>query len=245
MLVVRSAVFNVLFYGLLVGMLIAGLPLLLAPEPIVKRYAQLWGRLSLRLLAAVCGIKVVYRGLANVPAGGLIIAAKHQSLLDILVLLPLARHFTFVVKQELSFIPLFGQLMRRAGMIPIDRSQGRKVMGMLNRRVATVLAAGQQLIIFPEGTRRPPGAEPAYKSGVAHLYTATGATCLPVALNSGVFWPRRSFLRRPGTLVVDVLAPIGPGLDKATFLTELEGRIETATNRLLDELRAAGAALHC
>jgi 1-acyl-sn-glycerol-3-phosphate acyltransferase len=244
MLVLRSAVFNALFYVLLVGMLILGIPLLVAPARIVKAYARLWGRLSLRLLAAICDIHVVYRGLEHAPRGGVIIAAKHQSFLDIMALLPIAPGFTYVVKRELSLIPLFGQFMRSAGMIPVDRSKGRQVMGDLNRRVADVIASGQQLIIFPEGTRRPPGADPAYKSGVAHLYEATRASCLPVALNSGVFWPRRSFLRRPGTLEVALLEPIGPGLDRTTFLTELQDRIETATNRLLARAKA-GCAGRC
>jgi 1-acyl-sn-glycerol-3-phosphate acyltransferase len=239
MLVLRSAVFNALFYGLLVGMMVIGSPLLLGPPRVVKAYARLWGRLSLRLLAWVCNVHVVYRGLEHVPPGGLIIAAKHQSFLDIMALLPLAPAFTFVVKQELSWIPLFGQYMQRSGMIPVDRSKGRQVMGVLNRRVAEIVRAGQQLIIFPEGTRRPPGAEPAYKAGVAHLYAATGATCLPVALNSGVFWPRRSFFRYPGTLEIEVVEPIAPGLDKAAFQAELQDRIETATNRLLAVAQAS------
>ncbi|MCW6508034.1 lysophospholipid acyltransferase family protein [Lichenifustis flavocetrariae] len=237
MLFLRSALFNLLFYGLLVVMLVVGIPLLLAPERTVKAYARLWGRLSIGLLAAICGVRLVYRGLDRVPSGGLIIAAKHQSFLDILTLLPLAPSFTYVMKQELAWIPLFGPLMLRGGMIAIDRSKGRQVMGMLNERVREVLAKGQQLIIFPEGTRRPPGAEPIYKSGVAHLYAATGATCLPVALNSGVFWPRRSFIRYPGTLVVEILEPIGPGLDKSAFQAKLQDELETASNRLLETLR--------
>ena len=239
MLVLRSAVFNVSFYALLTGMLIVGIPLMLAPERVIKAYARLWGRLSLALLRAICGVRIEYRGLDRVPPGGLIIAAKHQSFLDIIALLPLAPQFTYVMKRELGWIPVFGQLVLRGGMIAIDRSQGRKVMGWLNERVKRVLADGQQLIIFPEGTRRPPGAEPAYKSGVSHLYAATGATCLPVALNSGVFWPRRSFLKRPGTLVIEVLPPIGPGLDRGSFLHRLQGEIEEACDRLLADLDPA------
>ncbi len=239
MLLLRSAVFNVTFYALLVGMLLVGIPLIVGPERFVKSYARLWGRVSMRLLESVCGIRVVYQGLEHVPPGGLIIAAKHQSFLDVLVLLPIAPQFTYVMKRELSWIPLFGQLMRRGGMIAIDRTRGRTAMGELNMRVKRVVAAGQQLIIFPEGTRRPPGAEPAYKSGVAHLYAATGATCLPVALNSGLFWPRRSFLRHPGTLVVKILEPIGPGLEKSRFQARLQHDIETASNELLAEARLA------
>lgn len=242
MLLLRSAAFNLAFYALLAGMLVIGIPLMIAPERVVKRYARLWSRLSLRMLESICGIRIEYRGLDHVPPGGLIIAAKHQSFLDILALLPLAPQFTYVMKRELSLIPLFGQLMRRGGMIAIDRSRGRHVMGDLNVKVKRVVEAGEQLIIFPEGTRRPPGAEPAYKSGVSHLYVATGATCLPVALHSGLFWPRRSFIRRPGTLVVAIQPPIKPGLDKASFQARLQRDIETAADALLDEARAAGLA---
>jgi 1-acyl-sn-glycerol-3-phosphate acyltransferase len=240
MLLLRSVVFNLSFYALLIGMLVIGIPLLLAPERVIKAYARLWGRLSLDLLRAVCGIRVEYRGLERMPPGGLIIAAKHQSFLDIIALLPLAPQFTFVMKRELGWIPLFGQLMLRGGMIAIDRSKGRRIMGWLNERVKRVLGDGQQLIIFPEGTRRPPGAEPAYKSGVSHLYAATNATCVPVALNAGVFWPRHSILKRPGTLVVEVLPPIGPGLDRGRFLATLQGEIEEASDRLLADLGHAG-----
>ncbi|MDX7952240.1 lysophospholipid acyltransferase family protein [Lichenihabitans sp. Uapishka_5] len=240
MLVLRSVVFNVLFYALLVGMLVIGIPLIRAPEKVVKAYAALWGRLSLGLLRAICGTRLDYRGVERIPPGGLIVAAKHQSFLDIMVLLPLAPSFTYVMKHELSLIPLFGPLMLRGGMIAIDRSRGRHIMGDLNVRVKQVVEAGQQLIIFPEGTRRPPGAEPLYKSGVSHLYTATGATCLPVALNTGVFWPRQSFLRYPGTLVIDVLDPIEPGLSKSAFQTRLQDEIEAASDRQLAVLRASG-----
>ena len=238
MLFLRSALFNLLFYGLLVVMLVAGIPLLLASERMIKAYARLWGRLSLGLLTGICGVRLVYRGLDRVPPGGLIIAAKHQSFLDVLALLPIAPGFTYVMKRELARIPLFGPLMMRGGMIAIDRSKGRQVMGLLNEQVRQVLAKGQQLIIFPEGTRRPPGAEPIYKSGVAHLYVATGATCLPVALNTGIFWPRRSFMRHPGTLVIEILEPIGPGLDKNGFQAKLQDDLETAANRLLATLQA-------
>jgi 1-acyl-sn-glycerol-3-phosphate acyltransferase len=239
MLVLRSVAFNLSFYALLIGMLVIGIPLLLAPEQVIKNYAQVWSRLSLALLRVICGVRVEYRGLDRVPAGGLIIAAKHQSFLDIITLLPIAPQFTFVMKRELGWIPLFGQLVLRGGMIAINRSEGRKIMSWLNARVKVVLAAGQQLIIFPEGTRRPVGAEPAYKSGVSHLYAATDAVCLPVALNSGVFWPRRSYLKHPGTLVVEVLPPIGPGLERTQFLARLQDEIERACNRLLADLDAA------
>ena len=104
-------------------------------------------------------------------------------------------------------------------------------------RARVELARGRQIIIFPEGTRRPAGAEPRYKFGVAHVYEAAGVPCLPVALNSGLFWPRRSILRKPGTVVVEILDPIPPGMDKEAFFARMQEAIEAATNRLIEEAR--------
>lgn len=229
----RSLVFNAAFYLLMVAMMIVGLPLVVASEQVVRDFARFWGRCSVWLLRQICGVKVEVRGAEYLPARGFILASKHQSFLDILVLLPMAPRFSFVLKRELTWIPLFGLFLLRAGMIPIDRSKGRAVLGHLTERVGAAIANGKQLIIFPEGTRRPPGAVPAYKSGVGHLYAGTGATCVPVALNSGLLWPRRSFLRYPGTVVVQVLPPILPGLSKEDFLATLQERIEAASDALL------------
>lgn len=232
MIVLRSLVFNAAFYLLMVAMLIVGLPLVVASEQAVRNFARFWGRCSLWLLRQICDVEIEVHGAEHLPPHGFILASKHQSFLDVLVLLPLAPRFSFVLKKELTWIPLFGLFLLRAGMIPIDRSKGRAIMGRLTERVGAAIANGKQLIIFPEGTRRPPGAMPAYKSGVAHLYVGTGATCVPVALNSGLFWPRRSFLRLPGTVVVQVLPPILPGLSKEEFQLELQERIEAASDAL-------------
>ena len=173
------------------------------------------------------------RGAEHLPTGGFILASKHQSFLDILVLLPLLPRFVFVLKRELTWIPLFGLFLLRAEMIPIDRSRGRGVLAALTGRVAAAVRQGLQLVIFPEGTRRPPGAEPAYKSGVSYLYAGADAPCVPVALNSGLAWPRRSFVRLPGRVVVEVLPAIPPGLPRETFLRLLQERIESASSWLL------------
>ena len=120
-------------------------------------------------------------------------------------------------------------------MVGVDRSAGMRALIKLAAAARAELARGRQLIIFPEGTRRPVGAEPDYKSGIAFVYAQAGGPCLPVALNSGVVWPRRSILRRPGTVVVEILDPIPPGLDKKTFVTRLQQAIEPATARLVAE----------
>jgi 1-acyl-sn-glycerol-3-phosphate acyltransferase len=141
----------------------------------------------------------------------------------------------YIFKRELGWIPVFGWYAVKSRMVPVDRgARGGAIAGMIER-AAEELKRGRQIIIFPEGTRTAPRAPPAYKSGVARLYAATGVPCLPVALNSGLYWPRRKFLRHPGTIVLEVLDPIPPGLDRETFAARLEREIETATGRLVAE----------
>ena len=145
---------------------------------------------------------------------------------------------TYILKRELMWIPLFGWHMRKAGLIPIDRGAGISALSRMTARAKKELGRGRQVVIFPEGTRRPPGAEPTYKPGVAHLYAKAGTVCVPLALNSGLFWPRRSLLRYPGTILVEALEPIPPGLDARSFLARLQDVLEEATSRLIQELQS-------
>ncbi len=170
--------------------------------------------------------------------GPLIVAAKHQSTWETFALLRLFDDFTFIVKRELMWIPIFGWCMWKGRMIPVDRGAGSQALNDMTARAREEIRTGRQLIIFPEGTRRAPGAEPRYKFGVAHLYAEVGVPCVPVALNSGLFWPRRAFMRLPGTIVVEFLPPIPPGLDKQAFFARLQSDIETATARLIAEGQA-------
>jgi 1-acyl-sn-glycerol-3-phosphate acyltransferase len=233
--IVRSILFNILFYLNLVVLLVVALFTLALPRRAVLKMAELWGRVSVWLLRVVCGTKVELRGLENLPKGALIVAAKHQSTWETFALLRLFDDFTFIVKRELMWIPIFGWCMWKGGMIPVDRGAGSQALTDMTARAKREIRSGRQLIIFPEGTRRAPGAEPRYKFGVAHLYAEVGAPCVPVALNSGLFWPRRALLRLPGTIVVEFLPPIMPGLNKDEFLRRLQTDIETATARLLAE----------
>jgi 1-acyl-sn-glycerol-3-phosphate acyltransferase len=138
----------------------------------------------------------------------------------------------------LHWIPVFGWLTIKGRMVPVDRGGGSQALAAMIERARAELADNRQLIIFPEGTRRPAGAEPRYKIGVVHLYVAEGVPCVPIALNSGLFWPRRSLRRFPGTVIAEILDPIAPGLDKDTFFTRLQNDIEAATARLIVEGRA-------
>jgi 1-acyl-sn-glycerol-3-phosphate acyltransferase len=235
LVIVRSILFNVLFYlNLLLHMIVALATMVLPPRYLLA-VAKSWARSSLWLLRVICGIGADFRGLEKIPPGGVIIAAKHQSLWETFALLPMVDDPVFILKRELMWIPLFGWFLWKSEMIPVDRGKGGSALAAMTERAKIDLQRGRQIIIFPEGTRRAPGAEPQYKYGVAHLYAETGVPCVPVALNSGLVWPRRSFRRFPGTVVVEILDPILPGLDKQAFAERLRTDIETATARLAAE----------
>jgi 1-acyl-sn-glycerol-3-phosphate acyltransferase len=176
---VRSIAFNALFYLNTVLWLILGLPTFFLPYRATVWIAKSWGRVNLVLLR-VAGIDYELRGCEKIPAGPLIVASKHQSAWETFALLPLFDNPLFIVKRELMWIPVFGWLMRKGRMVAVDRSAGSQALIAMTERARIELADGRQLIIFPEGTRRPAGAEPRYKYGVAHLYAAEGVPCLPV-----------------------------------------------------------------
>lgn len=239
MIFVRSLIFNVLFYLNTLLWLLVGLPTFFMPYRAIIWVAKSWGRVNLVLLR-VAGIGYEVRGRDKIPPGALIVACKHQSAWETFALMPLFDDPLFILKRELLLIPVFGWLLIKGRMVPVDRGAGSQALVAMTERARIELSCGRQLIIFPEGTRRPAGAEPRYKYGVAHLYVAEGVPCLPVALNSGVFWPRRRSLRlRPGTVVVEILDPIPPGLDKDVFFKRLQDAIETATARLIAEANRA------
>jgi 1-acyl-sn-glycerol-3-phosphate acyltransferase len=232
--VLRSVLFNVLFYLNLILHVIVAIPTYALPRRAFMAVAKSWGRTS-NALMRVAGIKVELRGLEKIPRGSLIVAAKHQSVWETFTLLTLFDDPAYIFKRELGWIPIFGWYAVKSRMVPVDRkARCGAIAGMVERAVEE-LRRGRQVIIFPEGTRTAPGSAPSYKSGVAHLYTAAGVPCLPVALNSGLYWPRRKFLRRPGTIVLEVLEAIPPGLDRDVFAARLEREIETAQGRLEGE----------
>jgi 1-acyl-sn-glycerol-3-phosphate acyltransferase len=237
MLLVRSLVFNALYYANLFIHLILALPTFALPYPYLLIFIRSYARTSLWLLRIVCGVKVEWRGIGKLPKTACIVACKHQSAWETFALYAVLEDPIYILKRELMWIPLFGWYMRKAGLIPIDRGAGLAALARMTARAQKALAGPRprQLVIFPEGTRRPPGAEPAYKPGVAYLYGKAGVPCIPVALNSGVYWPRRSLRRFPGTIIVEVLNPIPPGLDREVFFSQLQNVIEAASTRLLQE----------
>jgi 1-acyl-sn-glycerol-3-phosphate acyltransferase len=235
LVIIRSVLFNVLFYLNMVVLMCVALPTLVLPRWGILGVVRFWARSNNWLLRIICGITVELRGLERIPPGPLLIAAKHQSLWETFALVPLFADPAFILKRELMWVPLWGWLARKAQMIPVDRGARSQALAAIAASAKIELARNRQIVIFPEGTRRPPGAEPSYKYGVVHLYAESGVPCLPIALNSGLFWPRRSIRRYPGTIVVEFLDPIAPGLDKQVFFERLQQTIETATARLLEE----------
>lgn len=239
MILIRSLVFNVAFYLSFILLMTFGLPTMIISRGSVLVVVRLWARVSLWLLATICGTKVEFRGLHNLPNGAAIIAPKHQSFLETIALIVVLSDFTYILKKELIAIPFFGWWLKASDQIAIDRSKGSGTLVQLQKAVREKLALGRQVVIFPEGTRKPIGAPPAYKTGVAILCADCSVPCTPVALNAGLFWPRRSMLRPPGTVVIEFLPAIDPGLEKRLFLQALEAAIEPATNALVEEaLRA-------
>ena len=236
---IRSALFNIAVYLNFLVQAVVFSPVLLLPERFVWPVARFWVRSTLWLHEVILGTDDEIRGLQNIPTGGFIVAAKHQSAWETLRLIELFPRPSFILKRELLRVPLFGWYLARTGMIPVNRGKRSEALQAMTERARRAVAEGRQIIIFPEGTRRPPLAPPEYRYGVTRLYRDLGVPCLPVALNSGLFWPRRSFTHRQGTILLACLEPIPPGLDPANFSELLKGRLETATAELMEEAFAA------
>ena len=237
MILLRSLLFNLVFYGWTVLLGVLALPMVLAPRRAVMRFGTWWSGSVLWLARVIAGIDYEFRGADRIPRGSVIIAMKHQSAWDTLAVPVLISDAAIVLKRELLWIPLYGWYANRAGMIAIDRGAGASALKSMLRRAQAVAEGGRPIVIFPEGTRVAVGASRAYHPGVAALYTQLGLPVVPVAVTSGLCWPRRTFLKWPGCILVEALPPIPPGLDRRAFLTALQSAIDTATARLTAEAR--------
>jgi 1-acyl-sn-glycerol-3-phosphate acyltransferase len=196
---------------------------------------EIWAGVTFWGLKHIVGLDYEVRGRENLPQGPAIFAGKHLSMWE-----TVATHLVFkdpatIMKRQLLLIPGYGWYACKVNMIVIDREGGAKAIRALIAAAKQAIADKRPIIIFPEGTRRPLGAAPDYKPGVAALYGALDVPCVPITHNSGLYWPRRGFLRLPGKIIVEVLPPIPPGLKRAAFMEELERRLEEATARLLRE----------
>jgi 1-acyl-sn-glycerol-3-phosphate acyltransferase len=229
MTLIRSVLFMAWFLALTVLMAILFLPLLACPRKATVRMARRWARATLWGLKVFAGIGE--RCIGAIPKGGVLVASKHMSMWDTLALYLALDDPGIVLKRELLSIPFYGWYLAKAAAIPIDRGAKADALRRMTHAAERVLAEGRPILIFPEGTRKKPGAPPDYKPGVAGLYSLLKVTCVPVALDSGRYW--QGFFKYPGTISLEFLAPIPSGLKRTLFMTELERRIEDATKHLL------------
>lgn len=233
MIVLRSLAFNLVFYAWTTLCCLLLVPTLALPRRVLVEGVRLY-MLSLSLAErAILGLDWRVLGREHLPPGPFILAAKHQSTWETMKLFLLARDPAVVLKRELMWIPIWGWFARKAGMIPVNRGAGSSaVIGMI-AEARKRAAEGRPIVIFPQGTRTAPGTWRPYRVGSAALYEALDLPVVPMALNSGVFWPRRQFVKRPGTVTVELLPAIPPGLGRAEMLRRLEAELEAATDRLV------------
>ena len=235
MTLVRSLLFNVAFSFWTILISILALPALFISQRATIWMSELWASVTLWLLQKIAGLSHEVRGRHNVPEGAVIVALKHQSAWEAIALWVLVKSPAIVLKHNLAKIPVFGLYMRRGGAIIIDRDAGSKALRPMVAAARAAASQGRPIMIFPEGTRTREGARQSYQPGIAALYMQLHLPVVPVALNSGLFWGRRSFRKRPGKILVEFLPPIEPGLDRRSFMSELERRIEDSTASLIAE----------
>ena len=240
MTLLRSLTFNIFFYLWTTVIVVFGLPLMLGPRSGLYHLGRLWVRVTMAALRLLCGLRYQVRGLEHLPQGGCLVAAKHQSAWDTLIFSLLLWDHSFVLKQELTWIPLFGLYLLRAGLVPVDRKGGSKALRKMVAQARRVIEQGRPIVIFPEGTRVAPGQHRPYHPGVAALYGQLAVSVVPVALNSGLFWGRRSFAKRSGVITLEFLPRIEPGLHRKEFLQRLEAAIESRSRALAEKAEWSG-----
>ena len=233
MIFLRSLLFAILFYVWSTVLAVLIVPLLLGPRIWIIRSWGFWTAGIIVLLRVCCGIRVEVRGKQYMPKGRALVAAKHLCMFDVFAQFAWLGNSCFVMKKELTWIPFFGWYALKARMIVIDRAGHSAALKKMVRDATDRLRDDRQLLIFPEGTRGVPGVAGDYKPGIAALYRELELPVHLVATNSGVHWPAHGFLRKPGTIVLEYLEPIPPGLKRAEFMRRLEDQIETASNALL------------
>ncbi len=228
----RSLLFNLLAFGWGLLIHLVSLPLLLLPRRFTAGAGRLWIRVTFFLLRTICRLDFQVQGLEKVPQSACIVAAKHQSAWDTLAFPLVLNDPCFVLKRELLWVPLFGWFLKKAGVVAIDRGGGAKSLRSMTEQAAVIAAAGRPIVIFPEGTRTAPGTRRPYHPGVAALARQLRLPTVPVALDSGRYWGRRTFIKKPGTIILRFLDPIEAPRDRKSYLATLEQRIEEACANL-------------
>ena len=237
MILVRSWAFLVLSLGTMVAMGLTLLPTLVLARRFAARVPIWFAGVQLFLLGVVAGLRLEVRGRNNLPQGPALIAVKHQSSLETYALLKLFPDACFVIKQEIARLPVVGGFVSAMDCLAIDRRAGLASLRRMLEHAARVTGEGRCIVIFPEGTRTTPGSRVDYQRGLAGLYAALDVPVVPVALNCGVFWPRRQIRKIPGCAVMAFLDAIPPALPRSRFMEELESTIESATSALVAEAR--------
>ncbi|MCC7320809.1 MAG: 1-acyl-sn-glycerol-3-phosphate acyltransferase [Rubellimicrobium sp.] len=233
----RSLVFTLCAYGAILPVGVLWAPWAILDRKGAVAAAHAWTRFVLWIAPWMAGIRIEVRG--TPPTGEVMIAAKHQSFLDIIMIYASVPQGKFIMKRELIRAPILGQYALRMGCVPVDRGK----RGQAVRKMVADVRSGRedpgQLIIYPQGTRVPPGESRPYKTGTGALYQELGQPCVPVACNVGLFWPKKGIMKRPGTAIIEFLDPIPAGLSIPAFMERLEHEVESASNRLMDEARRA------
>lgn len=244
MMWIRSLLFVIWMYGLMAVLGILCLPALLLPRGVIIWAIGVYARLLVWGLEAICGIRTEIRGRANVPAGPFLYAGKHHCMLDVFIPFIVAPAPAIIMKRELLWYPFLGWYALRTAMIPIDRAGTTRTLKKMVAEAVKRAEDGRQVVIFPEGTRRAPGAEPAYQgAGISALARAIEAPIVPVATNAGLCWPGRGLKRSRGTIVYEILPPIPAGLPRRQLMARLESELEAATDALVAEGRAVQGRL--
>lgn len=239
---VRSLIFTITIYAWMLILGIVFAPYALFAKRGALRACKTYARTTMWLARWMVGIRCEVRG--TVPDTEVVVGAKHQSFLDIIIIFAAVPHGKFIMKRELLWTPVIGMYARRLGCIPVDRGKRGRAVAKMVKDVAKEFSEPGQLVIYPQGTRVAPGARKPYKVGTAVLYEGLGFPCIPVATNAGVFWPRTGILRKPGTAIVDFLDPIEPGVERESFLERLEDVIETRSDALMREVGFEPDAVH-
>ena len=227
MLFIRSLLFNICCYGIILfGSILAIFIGPFSQKLSIKMWNNLFQPFSKWCLKKICGLEIEVRGQEYMKQSGVIFACKHQSAMETYFMTTFIKTGVFILKRELHFIPFFGWASHFYGMIPVNRSAGSAAMKKMLDEAKIRVQKGRPIIIFPEGTRTKPETTTQYKPGVAFLYQNLKLPVVPVALNTGLFWEKRSFLRHPGKVIIEFMPPIEPGLEKKEFMSLLQTKIE-------------------
>ncbi len=236
MIFLRSLLFNTIFYLSSVVIGVGAVPVLLGSPGFMRRAGASWSYFVIWMLKTITGTGWQVRGKDRVPDGPVIFAVKHQSAWDTLFFPAYLDEPAMVAKKELRMIPFYGWYAWRAEAVWIDRSSGPKALRTLIRGAKAAIKQGRSIVMFPQGTRTAPGEIRPYQAGIAALYRATKVPVIPVAINSGMYWGKRTFMKYPGSIIVEFLETMSKGLDRGHFLEELATRIDSATSRLEAEV---------